>query len=157
MTACHAGRTKKNWGLARSHLRGQGVVFLAAPGTSRVFPLFPIAYPLLAEQAGASTGATCPTMSASLPPPGQSQPLPAAAPSASPDQNGTSATSIVPLITMRDLLDIVPFSRQHILRLEKRGRFPRRLRLGENRVAWLRSEIEEWIDARVAERGQGRS
>ena len=55
---------------------------------------------------------------------------------------------------MGELLQIVPFSRQHILRLEKRGRFPRRIRLGENRVAWLRSEIEEWIAARVAERNE---
>ena len=55
---------------------------------------------------------------------------------------------------MSALLEIVPFSRQHILRLEKRGRFPRRIRLGDNRVAWLRSEIEQWIDARVAERDQ---
>lgn len=55
---------------------------------------------------------------------------------------------------MVELLEIVPFSRQHILRLEKRGRFPRRIRLGDNRVAWLRSEIDGWINARVAERDQ---
>ena len=53
---------------------------------------------------------------------------------------------------MSELLDIVPFSRQHILRLEKRGRFPRRLHLGANRVVWLKSEIEEWINDRAAER-----
>lgn len=51
---------------------------------------------------------------------------------------------------MSELLAIVPFSRQHILRLEKRGRFPRRIHLGDNRVAWLSSEIQEWIAARVA-------
>ncbi|MCB1522328.1 MAG: AlpA family phage regulatory protein [Hyphomicrobiaceae bacterium] len=55
---------------------------------------------------------------------------------------------------MSELLEIVPFSRQHILRLEKRGRFPRRIRLGENRVAWLRSEVEQWIEARVEERDE---
>lgn len=60
------------------------------------------------------------------------------------------------LITMSTLLETVPFSRQHILRLEKRGRFPRRIRLGDNRVAWLRSEIEAWIASRVAERDDGK-
>jgi len=56
------------------------------------------------------------------------------------------------LITRRDLRLIVPYTPQHILRLEKLGRFPRRVRVGANRVAWLQSEIEAWIAARVAER-----
>lgn len=79
---------------------------------------------------------------------------PASPPSSSADQRGASAGPVAQLVTMSVLLEIVPFSRQHILRLEKRGRFPRRIRLGDNRVAWLRSEIEQWIDARVAERDE---
>jgi prophage regulatory protein len=34
--------------------------------------------------------------------------------------------------------------------LEKEGKFPRRV--GSNRVAWLESEVEAWVAARVAER-----
>ncbi len=56
------------------------------------------------------------------------------------------------LITKSELRKIVPYTPQHILRLEKRGLFPRRIQVGPNRVAWLLSEIEEWVKARVAER-----
>lgn len=56
------------------------------------------------------------------------------------------------LITRSELLAMVPYTPQHILRLEKRGLFPRRIQVGPNRVAWLLSEIEEWVAARVFER-----
>ncbi len=52
------------------------------------------------------------------------------------------------------LSPIVPYTRQHIGRLERAGKFPRRVQLGENRVAWLESEIEAWIAERAAERDQ---
>ena len=56
------------------------------------------------------------------------------------------------LITKVELRRIVPYTPQHILRLEKRGLFPRRVRLGANRVGWLLTEIEQWVATRVAER-----
>lgn len=43
----------------------------------------------------------------------------------------------------------IPYSAQHIARLEAAGKFPKRIRLGQNRVAWLLSEVEEWLDARI--------
>ena len=46
----------------------------------------------------------------------------------------------------------IPYSPQHIQRLENAGRFPKRIRLGTNRVAWLLTEVEAWIDERVAQR-----
>ncbi|MGE0851970.1 MAG: helix-turn-helix transcriptional regulator [Hyphomicrobiaceae bacterium] len=65
-----------------------------------------------------------------------------------------SSTALQPirLITKAELRRIVPYSPQHILRLEERGLFPRRVQLGANRVGWLLAEIEHWIAARVAER-----
>ena len=64
-----------------------------------------------------------------------------------------SATAQPPrLITKTELCRIVPYTPQHILRLEKRGLFPRRVQVGPNRVAWLLSEIEQWVEARIAER-----
>ena len=45
---------------------------------------------------------------------------------------------------------MVPFTRQHILRLEKAGNFPKRFKLGARRVGWLLSEIEAWVAERVA-------
>ena len=56
------------------------------------------------------------------------------------------------LITKAELRNLVPYTPQHILRMEKQGRFPRRVQLRPNRVAWLLTEIEAWISARVAER-----
>ena len=46
----------------------------------------------------------------------------------------------------------IPYSPQHIQRLENAGRFPKRIKLGMNRVAWLLTEVEAWIDERVAQR-----
>lgn len=56
------------------------------------------------------------------------------------------------LICKKELTKLVKYSSQHIARLEKAGRFPKRLRLGQNRVAWLLAEVEEWIDERLAKR-----
>ncbi len=56
------------------------------------------------------------------------------------------------VITKKELLKIVPYTAQHILRLEKAEKFPKRLQLGANRVVWLQTEIEAWLKARIAER-----
>ena len=62
------------------------------------------------------------------------------------------STPSLKLITKKQLHDIVPYTPQHILRLEKMGQFPKRVRIGENRVAWLLAEVERWIAVRVAQR-----
>lgn len=46
----------------------------------------------------------------------------------------------------------IPYSPQHIARLEAAGKFPKRIRLGQNRVVWLLKEVEEWLDERIAKR-----
>ena len=56
------------------------------------------------------------------------------------------------LIDKKALVKLVQYSPQHIARLEKAGKFPKRIKLGQNRVAWLLSEIEDWIDERIIER-----
>lgn len=58
------------------------------------------------------------------------------------------------LIDKRELTKLVKYSPQHIARLEKAGRFPKRIRLGQNRVAWLLSEIEAWIEERLQRRDE---
>jgi prophage regulatory protein len=45
----------------------------------------------------------------------------------------------------------VPYTRQYLSRLEKRGKFPRRVQLGPNAVAWLEHEIDAWLDERAAD------
>lgn len=52
------------------------------------------------------------------------------------------------LLTIAQVCELVPYTRQHIYRLEAAGKFPRRVKLGENRVAWREVEIIEWIETR---------
>ena len=61
-------------------------------------------------------------------------------------------TQLPKIIGWSELKTLVPYTRQHILRLENAGKFPRRVRLGENRIGWLAPEIEAWIQSRVAMR-----
>lgn len=49
-----------------------------------------------------------------------------------------------------ELRQLVSISPQHIDRLEKADRFPKRVRLGPGRVAWLLSEVIAWMDAKIA-------
>jgi predicted DNA-binding transcriptional regulator AlpA len=43
----------------------------------------------------------------------------------------------------------VPFSRPHLRRLEKEGRFPKRLAIGEKRVAWWNSDLTAWLESKA--------
>ena len=49
-------------------------------------------------------------------------------------------------------MGLVPLSRAQIDRLERAGKFPHRVRLGDNRVAYSRLEVMRWIEARKGER-----
>lgn len=53
------------------------------------------------------------------------------------------------IVTQRELRLLVPYTPQHILRLEKAGKFPRRLIIGGNRIGWLLTDIEAWIKSRA--------
>ena len=55
------------------------------------------------------------------------------------------------LCTWNELKEVygIPYCRMHIRRLELKGQFPKRVRLGECRVAWLAQEVERWIQGRV--------
>ena len=45
----------------------------------------------------------------------------------------------------------VGWSNVHLLRLEKEGKFPLRVRIGNNTVAWLFAELVAWVEQRVAQ------
>ncbi|MGE0626717.1 MAG: helix-turn-helix transcriptional regulator [Hyphomicrobiaceae bacterium] len=53
------------------------------------------------------------------------------------------------IITEKEVISLVPYTGQHIRRLEKAGKFPRRIKLGENRVGWRLIDIEDWLKARL--------
>ncbi len=59
------------------------------------------------------------------------------------------SSSLPRIITKKELLEIVPYSAQHILRLEKKGSFPRRIVIGPRRVGWRLSDVERWLGERM--------
>jgi prophage regulatory protein len=48
-------------------------------------------------------------------------------------------------------------SRSTIWRLERRGEFPRHRRISPNAVAWVESEVTDWIRSRASSGLDGRS
>jgi len=58
------------------------------------------------------------------------------------------------LVTKKQLREIygIPYSLQHIARLESAGSFPRRVKLGQCRVAYVEEEIISWIEQRLSQR-----
>ena len=46
----------------------------------------------------------------------------------------------------------VSFHPVHIRRLVSDNKFPAPIRLGENRVAWIETEIDEWLEVKRQER-----
>lgn len=56
------------------------------------------------------------------------------------------------LISKREVKSLVTYSFAHTARLEAAGQFPKRVRLGTGRVAYVESEIQDWIKARIADR-----
>lgn len=56
------------------------------------------------------------------------------------------------IIRERECAHLTGLSRCHRWRLERDGKFPKRLRLGEVAHGWLASEIDAWITEREAER-----
>lgn len=57
------------------------------------------------------------------------------------------------IIRKAELLAMVGLSDPTIWRLEKAGKFPKRLRLGGNSCGWLSTEIAGWFASRAADRG----
>jgi len=46
----------------------------------------------------------------------------------------------------------IPYTKVHLWRLERDGKFPKRVPLGESRHGWLESEIDDWLLERMATR-----
>ena len=59
------------------------------------------------------------------------------------------------LILTSEIAQRIPYSQNHLRRLEAKGVFPKRIRIGANRVAWDRREIDSWIEARLNARNRG--
>jgi prophage regulatory protein len=64
-----------------------------------------------------------------------------------------SMSHTLKLCSVKELKSVfgIPYSRQHIWRLIGERRFPPAVKLGQCRVAFRCSDVEEWIQDRIAE------
>jgi prophage regulatory protein len=69
----------------------------------------------------------------------------------------SSTPTIEKYIDQRELLSLIPFSRQHVARLEAADDFPRRINIGLRKIAWRLSDIQTWLEQREALAGAARS
>jgi prophage regulatory protein len=58
------------------------------------------------------------------------------------------------ILSKRQLREVVLYSPQHIARLEKAGKFPKRVKLGQARVGWIESEVLDWLQERIDKRDE---
>lgn len=56
------------------------------------------------------------------------------------------------LISLKDTCSLTSMSKTMIHRLRSEGRFPAAVALGEKRIAFVRSEVHDWINGRIAAR-----
>ena len=69
---------------------------------------------------------------------------------------GKTATCDPPrFLRIADVIDRVGLSRTTIWRLEATGEFPKSVVISEGRRAWIESEVQEWIELKIAERDSG--
>ena len=52
------------------------------------------------------------------------------------------------ILRMKQVIKATGLSRTTLWRLERRGDFPKRLRLGPNSTGWLETEVQRWIESR---------
>ena len=53
------------------------------------------------------------------------------------------------MLSKRQVKELVLYSPQHIARLEAAGQFPKRVKLGNNRVGWIENEVLDWLQERI--------
>lgn len=60
-----------------------------------------------------------------------------------------NANASVRLLTYEQVRERIPFTRQWLSELERRGQFPKRVKIGPRRVAWREPEVDDWIATRA--------
>jgi prophage regulatory protein len=56
------------------------------------------------------------------------------------------------LLRRKQILELLGVSHSTLYSWMDAGKFPRPIRIGENSIAWLRTEIEAWLEQRAQER-----
>lgn len=55
-------------------------------------------------------------------------------------------------IRIRDVMAMTSLSRASVYRLTAAGSFPKPLKLSERASAWVRTEVDAWVQAKIANR-----
>jgi prophage regulatory protein len=56
------------------------------------------------------------------------------------------------LLTLREVTEVTRLAKPTLYRMIKAGTFPRQIHLATQRVAWLRSEVLDWVAEQAAAR-----
>jgi prophage regulatory protein len=56
------------------------------------------------------------------------------------------------LLKLKTVIEVTGVSRSHIYALAQKGQFPKPVKLTERSSAWVESEIQDWIESRIAAR-----
>lgn len=59
-----------------------------------------------------------------------------------------------PLCSMNEVVKMIGTSRTFVNKMRAAGRVPRAVRVGDKKIAFVRSEVREWINERIAARDQ---
>lgn len=58
------------------------------------------------------------------------------------------------LIRLREVMRKTGLSRSYVYALAQKGQFPKPVKLSERSSAWIESEVQNWIDERIQQRGE---
>lgn len=61
-----------------------------------------------------------------------------------------SRTSDKIVLDVKGVVELTTYSKSVIYDLVKRGEFPKQKRIGPNRAVWVRSEVVDWLEAKLA-------
>lgn len=69
---------------------------------------------------------------------------------------GVTDAKPLKLIRIKDVCDLTGLSRSYVYELSSRGQFPTSINLvpGGSSKAWIESEVTEWIQSRISQRGE---
>ena len=59
---------------------------------------------------------------------------------------------VMRILSKRQLKEMALYSPQHVARLERAGKFPKRVQIGPNRVGWVEEEVLDWLQQRLDRR-----
>jgi len=60
------------------------------------------------------------------------------------------------VLSLQAVLGLVPVSRVTLWRMERAGLFPKRIQISPNRVGWMESDVDAWLEERKPSNGNNR-